>query len=221
MKLVRPSGQEIDVQPVDMSVRGAGFRTRTGTDLYEFEVVDVVVSSEANGWMVRTPGILRHGTSDDEGMDWGVEFINVGDLYGQWDRVLGRCFNRRQKPRVSPSLDRRILAEIHVGARRVPAAIHDLTVGGAGLVVQHGSFPEIAHDQVLAISFSLPRSKRKLSGKASVRRLHSAEPLDLIGVEFDLKDPDGFANHEQPIATYCEARAETIAKWASDWQRAA
>lgn len=221
MQVVKAGGEKIKVQAVDLSARGAGFTTRPDVRFSESEVVEVLISSRSDGWSVRTPGVLRHAKLSNEAIGWGVEFINTGTLYDQLDDALGRHFNQRKSRRISPSLDRRILAQVLVQDEPISAAVHDLTVSGVGLVAHHGALSPDLAGQTLAVAFSLPRSKEVLSGTATVRRVHTADPLDLLGMEFDLADPQGFSRFEREIQAYCEVRSKAIAEWESAWRSAA
>ena len=221
MQLVRPDGEVIDVLPVDLTVRGAGFRSWPDVELGEDEVFDVVVSSAEDGWTVRTPGVVRHAAEDDDAIDWGLEFINLGNLYGQWDNVLGRYFNRRRAKRVAPDLDRKIAGELIRGEQAVSAAIHDLTTFGAGVTVRHSEAADLDRNEVVEIRFRLPKGRRHLQGKAFVRQLRHAGAHDFVGLEFDLTDPDGMAVWERQINAYCTKRARAVSEWQEAWGGAA
>lgn len=103
----RSDDTTFEVEPLDLSVRGASFRTsgKNLEGLVEEEVIELVITI-GEGRQVRTPGVVRRRIDSEQGTEWGAEFINLGNLYGQWENALGHYLNRRSLIRVEPALDR-------------------------------------------------------------------------------------------------------------------
>lgn len=220
MQLVRANGEVIDVLPVDVTARGAGFRTWPDVEFAKDEVFEVVVASETDGWNVCTPAIIRHRENDGDAVDWGLEFVNLGNLYGQWDNALGRYLNRRKQVRVAPELDRKIPIDIRKGDLTTTGVLHDLSPKGLGVAVRHSEAKGIEREDAIQVSFRLPRSRRHLTGTVEIRQIRNVGAQSFLGGEFDLSDPAGFAAHTRQISAYCEKRAKALSDWERGWQGA-
>ncbi|MFT5050077.1 MAG: c-di-GMP-binding flagellar brake protein YcgR [Chlamydiales bacterium] len=221
MLILRGDGSQFETTLIDLTARGAGFETPSAFELHEDEAIEVVVTNEADRWAVRTPAMARHHVDLGGTSVWGVEFINLGNLYGQWDNILGEHFNRRTDPRVAPELDRPTPVTLTLDEHPISATLHDMSPTGMCMAVRHTEVSGLERDTSVHIAFKLPRSRRNLQGTAIVRRNCRAGALDLLGVEFDMTAADGFAKHERTIAAYCKKRAKALSKWEASWNREA
>jgi len=221
MLIQRSDGSQIETVLVDLTARGAGFEAASDFELHEDEAVEVIVTCQNENWTVRTPAMARHRVASGKTTTWGVEFVNLGNLYGQWDNVLGQHFNRRVDARVTPELDRPVPVMISLDGREFSATLHDLSTRGMGLAVSHREVEHLEREARIEIAFKLPRCRREVRGTAMVRRNCHVGALNLVGVEFDLEAADGFVDHERAIVAYCKKRAKALSRWESAWEERA
>ena len=214
MTVERADGSRFEAEPLDLSVRGASFRTSgDGLDvLVNEEVVDLVISI-GEGLDVRTPGVARRRVDTENGTEWGVEFINLGNLYGQWDNVLGHYLNRRSLMRVKPALDQGLAGSLFSEGHKMKATVCDLNVQGAGLLVGHIEAALLRMGAPARVTFCLPGSKKELVGPARIQHCRRLDQQDIVGLAFDLGDPEGFARHEREIAAYCSELSQGLSRW--------
>lgn len=98
------------------------------------------------------------------------------------------------------------------------ATVYDVSVRGAGLLVSHIQAVALNEGATARVKLKLPGSKKELSGSARILHTRRLDQRDIVGLAFDLDDPEGFAQHEQAIAAYCSERLAEFARWEDGWQ---
>jgi c-di-GMP-binding flagellar brake protein YcgR len=208
----------IETELIDLTISGASFRLleQYPAEFQVDEMFDVAISIGA-GLEVHTPAVARRDVSGPGGIEWGVEFINIGNLYGQWDNILGQYFNRRTRVRVGIDLDRPLSASLASHGAKMLATVYDLTIHGVGLLVSHIEAGPLKLEADARVTIRLPDSKKEIMGWASIRQHRRFDQRDVIGLRFDLSDPEGFAKHEAVIAEYCTEREQELTQWEEGW----
>ena len=156
LSLVRSDGSEVRTQLLDLTVRGVRFRTcEEGLDLHVDEIFQAVVTADM-GWVVQTPAMVRRHQPTGEGNEWGMEFINAGNLFGQWENCLGHYFNRRSNVRLCPDEDLPLGGWLSSRGNKMYGTVYDLSVAGAGILVSHIEAVALELDEDARVGFRLP-----------------------------------------------------------------
>ena len=216
MTLERSEGGRCPTQVLDLSFRGACVRLLDPAARFEVgEVLEAVIGD--GQWSIRTPAMVCRETALATGVEWGLEFINSGNLFGQWDNALGNYFNRRGFPRIAMDLDQAPPAVLSSRGHKMPGAVYDLTVEGVGLLVSHVEAVPLRIDNPARITLKLPTRRRPMEGGGTLRNLRRFDNRDIVGLQFDLSEPKGFAQYQVEIAEYCQQRELELAQWEQGW----
>jgi hypothetical protein len=172
MVVLRHDGVQIPTYLMDLTLRGARFRSNrdAGQALHVDDLIEVVVTTDGES-SVRTPALIRRRSLVAEGVEWAIEFVNIGNLYGQWDDALGPYFNRRSHRRIAPDLDRPLSASLSSKGNRMMATVYDLTVKGVGLLVSHAEATALKQFDPAKITLRLPKTRKELSGGGTICQL--------------------------------------------------
>ena len=219
MVVLRQDGVQIPTYLIDLTLRGARFRSNRDASeaLRVDDLVEVVISTDGES-SVRTPALIRRRSLVSDGVEWAIEFVNIGNLYGQWDDALGAYFNRRSHLRIAPDLDRPLSASLASKGNRMMATVYDLTVKGVGLLVSHAEATALKQFDPARVSLRLPKTRKELSGPATICQHRRFDDRDVVGLVFDLSDPDGFAKHGKALAKYCAEREEEMRAYEDSWE---
>ena len=219
MTLIRQDEIQIRTTLIDLTVRGARFRLRGEGAHFDSDALFQAVITTDGSWVVRTPARVRRQLVTPDGVEWGLEFINHGNLYGQWENALGQFFNRRSNLRTRLDFGRPLMGNLASKGIKMSGAVYDLTTRGAGLVLSHIEAAPLKLNDPARLTVLLPGLDRKLMGPAVIRSRRRFDDRDIVGIEFDLSDPEGFAAHERLIAEYCARRELELVQWQESWVR--
>ncbi len=211
--LERPGAPFLEVSLRSLTFRGAGLEAPANYDIaiHQDDVFDVTLWKDDESWNVRTPAVVRRLDRTVEGkIGFGIEFINLGSLFGQMTDALGTYFNRRAFERVQPDAARPVTARLYSHGHRMPGAVHDLTPGGVALLVDHVLAVPLRTGADARVTLCLPTSKRELEGEAFIRQIRRLREQDFIGLEFDLEHPEGFRVHAELVRQYCAERERAL-----------
>jgi len=218
--LERFEHNELEASLLDLTMRGAGVRVPApeGQAPKVSDVLEVTIQSQRDGWEIRTPGIVRQVKAQKGGaILCGIEFINLGNLYSQMDDTLALYFNRRSRVRVPAEADSPISADLASTGHRLTAVVYDLTTKGIGLLVRHAEATPLRVDAAAIVRLKLPDSKNDMEGRAFIRQHRALHYQDVVGLEFDLRQTEGFAAYQDQIAAFCARRLAERAKWEEPW----
>lgn len=218
--LERSEQDVLDASLLDLTMRGAGLRVpaRQAPGLQADEVLELTIESDIDGWKIRTPGVVRQIKPGQGGsIEYGIEFINVGQLYSQMDDMMARYFNRRSRVRVPVDSDRPVAASFYSTGHRLMAVVFDVTIHGVGLLVRHAEATALRVGAPANVSMKLPGSKKEIGGGTFIRQHRAIHDQDILGLEFDLKDLNGFVAHQDLIAAYCAKRLAERDTWEEPW----
>ncbi len=214
-----PRWEPLRVELIDLSVRGSCIRIAFAQDrnLKVGDVVELVIGSMMRN-EVRTTARVANITRDGEShIRYGVEFLNVNNLYAQLDSFYARHFNRRRHVRVVPTLDRKVQVKARWSDDEVTGHVYDISQVGLGIVLSKDSSARAAEVEVLELTLKLPGFEGELKGRAKVRQRTALNQNTLLGLEFDLDAPDGFAQHVTALGAFVERRAAEMSQWEKSW----
>ncbi len=214
-----PKWDPLRVELIDLSVRGACVRIAFAQDrnLKVDDVVELVLGSMMRSEVctaARVANITRDGESH---IRYGLEFLNINNLYAQLDSFYSRHFNRRRHMRVVPTLDRKVQVKARWAGEEVTGHVYDISQAGVGIVLSKDSSARVAEVAMLELTLKLPGFEEPLIGRAKVRHRTALNQNTLIGLEFELDDPEGFARHGEALAAFVERRVVEMSQWEKSW----
>ncbi len=202
-------GPPVAVELLDMNIQGAGIRMPfyIAPGSASDQLVTLYVSHARDGWRVSSPARVTRVTKfDDQHVQLGLQFVNLGDLYAQLDDALGRYFNRRSNLRVQPLDGEDVKLRIAYRHHRLRGRAHDLSRTGVGV---HMTLVEAAifkTGEVVQMRLDVPNIKTTLETPAIVRHGYRLGEDVVLGMEFDLSKPCSLAEHKKAFHTYLEER---------------
>jgi c-di-GMP-binding flagellar brake protein YcgR len=148
---------------------------------------------------------------------YGFEFINAGNLYAQLDSFYARLFNRRSSMRVRPCLDRKVQLTLRLGSSARRATLSEISTTGVGLVLPADLAAGLARNQRVAVEFQLPGTREPFRGNATVVNLRATPERTVLGLAFDLDEPNGLGPKARALEAFVAARAAEMERWESAW----
>jgi hypothetical protein len=148
---------------------------------------------------------------------YGLEFVNLGNLYSQLDNFYSRHFNRRRHLRVLPALDRKIHAMVRWNGGELRVPVFDVSESGVGLVLTKDSAARTAEVTEFDIELRLPGHEVALRGNAHTQHRSPLHQNILLGVKFDMQGSGGWSAHLSAIRAFVEQRATEMALWEKKW----
>jgi c-di-GMP-binding flagellar brake protein YcgR len=204
---------------IDLSARGVGVAMSFASDpnLAPGDVVDVAISAMMRV-AVETPArVANIGQARVGHVRYGLEFLNVGNLYSQLDAFYGRFFNRRRNARVRTAFDEVVRVEMSWAGGEHTARVYDVSERGMGLAVPADLSVSIDDGELISLRFRLRGSATSLEGLARVRSDVTLERRRVIGLEFDLEHPGGLSRHGAALREYVSTRAAQMEAWEQAW----
>lgn len=140
VRLVVPGAFSVDAELNDLALAGAGVRIPFQHDpcLEEGALLEVRLEHRQDDWVVDSPARVVHKRqAGDLHVLYGLEFVNLGNLYGQMDDAWAHYFNRRVEPHFGVDLDAPMQATLRQRQHRMDAMVTDLSRGGLCLRAAH------------------------------------------------------------------------------------
>ncbi len=206
---------------MDLSMFGCGvaFVRDQNPRLGLGDVAEVTVTSTHYGRICTPARVVWARTADEGGFRYGLEFISMGSLYAQMNSFYARLFNRRRAPRVKPPLDRRIACRILWGGREIAGSIREVSATGTSISLTKEAGRALHKNEVVNVCFKLPSSSEEIRGSGVVRNRSDLNDTILFGIEFDLKQEGGIAQHLGEIEAFVEDRLVDMERWESNWSK--
>jgi len=204
---------------LDLTAVGAGVRVPFATDpnLSIGDVIEVTIGSMMRT-PVETPARVLNVAQPAPGFTrYGLEFINVGNLYSQLDSFYARFFNRRRHPRVRPVFDQVLRVELAWASADLTARVYDVSESGMALTLPRSFELDLELDGPVSIRFQLPHTGAPVEGLARVHYDVQLEKRRLAGIEYDLESPKGMSQHLPAIREYVAQRTDEMAAWERAW----
>jgi c-di-GMP-binding flagellar brake protein YcgR len=218
--LIAPGWDALRVELVDLSARGVCLRVPFAKDrnLKVDDLVEVAIGSMMRDEIKTTARVANVAREGESHVRYGLEFVNVADLYAQLDEFYARHFNRRRHVRVLPSLDRKVQVKLHWCGEEVSGHVYDVSESGIGVSLSRDSSARIAEVAKLELSLKLPGVEGVLTGTATVRNRTAMSNQTLVSLEFEANAPDGFARNAPTLARFVERRVAEMTKWEQSWE---
>jgi c-di-GMP-binding flagellar brake protein YcgR len=186
--LEQASGGCLFAECDDISMGGAGVRFHPDRDPKLVAGQEVLLTFQA----ISRPDAIRARArvvsvtpQPDKHVRYGFEFTNQAELYAQMDSYYARYFNRREHMRVLPDHSERILAHIRWARGELSSRVHDVSVGGLGLLVPVESAQLLAGVTSVHVSLHLPGGQSELRLPCLLRSCRSLVKQALLGVEYE------------------------------------
>jgi c-di-GMP-binding flagellar brake protein YcgR len=217
--LMIPASQPVQGQLIDLTAQGAGVCVPFATDpnLSVGDVVEVVVGSMMRAPIETPAKVVNVGQEGSGLVRYGLEFINVGNLYSQLDTFYARFFNRRRHVRVQPLFDQVIRVELAWAVADLTARVYDISESGMSLTIPKHFDLELASTGPASLRFQLPNSGVPVEGLAHVCFDVRLERRRLAGLEYDLQSSEGFARHVHAIREFVDQRSQQMMQWENSW----
>jgi c-di-GMP-binding flagellar brake protein YcgR len=207
----------LTVELLDLTVRGAGVRVPFANDrnLKRGDIVELSIGAMMRDEIMTPARIANTQADGNSHIRYGLEFLNLGNLYSQLDAFYSRHFNRRRKPRVLPSLDRKISATLTWNGGELNVHVFDVSEAGIGLVLTKDSAARVLEIPRFNVKFKLPGTNEELKGPVTVKHRSPVQQHVLLGLIFDVEAADGFAKHAAALRAFVEQRTREMAMWDS------
>jgi hypothetical protein len=147
-----------------------------------------------------------------------LEFIPVAGQSTELERFFFAHFERRSQVRAAPLARDVVRAQLHWPGGQLTARVHDLSAGGMALSISPLSVVQLQTGQELGLRFRLPAAVRSIAGKGEVRYTAELPRYRLIGIAFDLGDPQGIARERAEIDAFVAENAARARAWQQGWQ---
>lgn len=214
-----PKWEPLRVELIDLSVRGACIRIPFAQDrnLKVDDVVELAIGSMMRSEVHTTARVANTRREGESHICYGLEFLNINNLYAQLDGFYARHFNRRRHARVVPTLDRKVQVKARFGGEEVSGHMFDISESGLGLVLTKDSSARIAEVELLELQVRLPGIEVEMTGRARVRHRTSLNQHTLVGLAFDLDVPDGFVRFAKTLEEFVKRRSAEMSLWEKSW----
>jgi hypothetical protein len=202
---------------VDLSIRGTGakFVTEQQTDLAPGNRVLVRISAAGREEKIETAArVVFQLEPRGSTARFGFEFTDSEGLQLQLSDFFRRVFNRRRAMRARPPFNALIPTSIWWGGQDFEGSLVELSTDGASLHVARETAEALPLKSLIWVRFQLPGIERELGGSCHVvRRSHTPGGPSTLGVNFDMKQPKGWAETSPALTRWVLERSEDSARW--------
>ncbi len=212
--LQAPGGWPVEARVHDLTLGGVGLLVHFAQDpnLAEGDVVDIEMRCRSQDWTIRTPAQVRHQHQADElHFHYGLQFLNMGNLYAQMEEAFGRYFNRRNGVRVKPQLDRELTVGLRYEHHSMRGPLHDISASGMGISLGHVEAAPLRLGGEVKLRFTLPDGNTPLETYGTIQHKRQLGQRDYIGLEFDLTRSSALTERAQELHDYLDSRLKAMA----------
>jgi c-di-GMP-binding flagellar brake protein YcgR len=205
----------LPVELVDLTIRGAGVRVPFASDrnLKIGDVIEIAIGSMMRTEVVTPAKVVNVRPAGESHVRYGLEFVNLGNLYSQLDSFYCRHFNRRRAMRVIPALGRKLPATLIWHGGELRTSVYDLSERGIGLALTRDSAVRVAEFQRFEVRFKLPGTDLELHLAIHAKQRTQLNQHALLGAEFVFEGPRGVKAHVPALREFVERRAAEMAQW--------
>ncbi|NUP98126.1 MAG: PilZ domain-containing protein [Planctomycetaceae bacterium] len=203
----------VRVELVDLSIRGAGARVPLNDDR-KFEKGDKVELAITGMMRAEITAEARIASvKPDRGgfVRVGFEFQQPEKVAEQLDTFYLKHFNRRRDQRVSPAIDRRVLATLRVEGIELKGTLGDVAESGVALVLTLADGERVPKAETGEIEFRLPGCANYKLNVCLRHRTATRERL-VVGLEFD-KGDERLHKISTELTEFVAKRAAEMALW--------
>lgn len=218
VKLICANGAPVSGTLVDLSAGGCGvlFSLDMSHELVLDEVRELVFSS-LNRSSIRAWGQVRSLPFGEGPARYGFMFLETAALFEQLDDTFYKYFNRRRFRRAKPALGESLKAELTFGGVIETVQLHDISVGGAGLVVPKDIGDMLTVDAEVELRIFVPKTDLALGHRAIVRHLSMDNRGVRVGLAIEVcagtDSKRQVKRAEAALADYVQRRIEEIDRY--------
>lgn len=193
----------VHVTVLDASVRGLGVRVERLDDVawQVDEEVRILIRHVASARSVTVSGRVVRRSKEDPAV-FGLELLDLAEVFEAADSRLWKLFNRRRHFRVEPLPERPV--ELTIEGWMNPVRAIDISAGGLAFRTGRSAIPEV--DDELALKVFLPGAVRPLALTATVRNVTGGARAARVGVEFVREGNEKFSVTQDAIIEYVMER---------------
>ncbi|MCY3000351.1 MAG: PilZ domain-containing protein [Planctomycetota bacterium] len=203
----------VRIELIDLSIRGAGARVPIPDDS-KYEKGDAVVISITGMLRAEVKATARIASVRPDGAGFvrlGFEFQQPEKVGQQLDTFYLKHFNRRRDQRVSPAIDRRVLATLRVDGTEIKGTLGDVAESGVALVLTLADGERLPKADNGEIEFRLPGCATYKLNVCLRHRTVTRERV-VVGIEFD-KGDERLHRNSTELAEFIAKRAAEMALW--------
>jgi c-di-GMP-binding flagellar brake protein YcgR len=211
--LITEDGRQAVGECMDLSVGGVGVMIPQTKDLGIVEGARLRVRVHHLG---RPKGIeaaaevvtISHvGTT----IRFGLRFVKISEVVAQIDPFYARWFNRRRSARVMPDFATKVACTLRWSDGELEAKVHDISVGGLGLLATSEEVSGIGIKGRVELSFSLPNTPLPIVCRAKIVSLKTFTKNVLVGLAFEPNG--GIERYAAGLQRYVDERQRCIAQY--------
>ncbi|MEL6430097.1 MAG: PilZ domain-containing protein [Planctomycetota bacterium] len=218
VKLVCGNGATVPATLLDLSAGGCAveFTVDMSVELVLDEVRELIFSS-LNRSSIRAWGQIRSLPAEGAPNRYGFMFLETGELFEQLDLSFYKFFNRRRFRRAKPALGETFRAELAFSNTVETVEVHDISLGGAGLVVPKDVADMLAVDSPVALRLFVPKTDLALPHYGIVRHVSPDARGTRVGVAIEV-DPGNESKRlvkkaEQALSEYIQRRIDEMDRY--------
>jgi hypothetical protein len=181
------------------------------------QVVELSAGADSDEGLVTPARIASTRALDERWAHLGLEFVLVRGVHQQIERFFQAHCNRRGPARAAPLARDVVRAQAQWPGGQLTARVHDVSCGGMALSISPLSVVSLPPGQALSLRFRLPGALRSISGGGEVRYVAELPRQRVIGVAFDLDDPQGIARELEMLEAFVAERAVRALVWDQGW----
>lgn len=181
------------------------------------QVVELEAGAGSNEALVTPARVASLRALDEHWAHLGLEFILIGGVHRQIELFFFAHCNRRGGARAAPLAQDVVRVQVQWCGGQLTARVHDVSTAGMALSVSPLSAVTLGAGQALSLSFRLPGALRSISGAAEVRYVADLPQRRVIGLAFDLSDPQGIVRELEMIEAFVAERTVRALVWDQSW----
>jgi c-di-GMP-binding flagellar brake protein YcgR len=201
-------GEKTSGRAVDLALGGVGVLFEPGTDpqLTVGTEIEASLTTLVLLQPLRVAVGVRRREVLDEGVRYGLEFVDPKEVQQRLPYVLVAEFNRRSSPRWQPA--RTIAVELSParGGASESGTLVDLSGGGVAVDVPPERLADLVAWGRLRVGFHLPGRGERLSLRARLLAWHVTRDRAVLNLQFDPDGDDETARCASTIEAYVESQ---------------
>lgn len=172
VKMICANGAPVSGSLVDLSAGGAAieFTDDFSNELLLDDVRELVFSS-LTASSFRAYAQVRSLPRDGAPNRYGLMFLDAQAVFDQLDDSFYKFFNRRRFRRAKPALGENIKAELGFGNVVEKVMVHDVSLGGASVIVPADLSTTVEIDMSVSLRIHIPKTGLSLDHYAIVRHV--------------------------------------------------
>lgn len=221
VKLICSTGQPIAGTLVDLAAGGAAIEfSQDVVDELQLDVVRELVFSSLTSKSFRAWAQVRSLPREGAPNRYGFMFHDSQAIFEQIDDAFYKFFNRRRFRRAKPALGEKIKAEICFSNVAETVTVHDVSLGGAAVIVPEDIAGMLEVDMGVSLTIHVPKTEHSLQHYAIVRHITPGATGIRVGLSMDPGTEAGDSKRRcrkarLALADYIQRRLDEIDRYNS------